>query len=112
MSVAEVVAVGADGAPGMWAFARLHADGTTSLALAPMGTVPRAPVVAIDVPIGLLDEQRIAAVGAFVLADPAVHAWLFETHPELVFHRLAGALPPKRAAAGLVARLRAVRMRY
>jgi predicted RNase H-like nuclease len=168
--VAEVVAVGADGAPGTWACARRHADGSTSLALEPMAAVPRAPVVALDVPIGLLEEQgprpcdvaaramlgtrassvfapparpllalgtyaemraalaraggpsvsaqaaalvpRIAAVDAFVLADPAVHAWLFESHPELVFHRLAGPLPPKRAAAGLVGRLRAVRRAF
>ena len=166
----DVRAIGADGARGAWACARLHADGTTSLELVPMAPVPRAPVVALDVPIGLPEEQglrpcdeqarerlgarrssvfapparrilhlgtyaemraalaaaggpsisaqaaalvpRIAAVDAFVRREPGVHEWLFETHPELVFHRLGGPLSAKRDAAGVIRRLALVRTEF
>ena len=165
-----VVAIGADGAPGTWACVRLHDDGATSLAVHSMEEIPRAPCVALDVPIGLPEQQgprpcdvqarerlgprrasvfapparpllalddhaamrellataggasisaqaaalvpRIRVVDRFVRADPTVHDWLFESHPELVFHRLAGPLPAKRTAAGLVRRLRAVRQAF
>ena len=57
---------------------------------------------------------KVHEVDGFLRADPRRADWLFEVHPELCFRELSGGatLPPKRSAAGGLARLELVRDRF